>query len=235
MTSGEHDQIVDQVEKTAKHLLSNSLRLDPDFSKFAGMDWMEAFFEEVLPILCDRNSWVELIKTTAPTLSKHSLVIRLMEIFPVPRNHRRDTRSLREFHYFVVARHALIIEVMAEAIFRLKGPESIEKEKSNDLSESRTGGFQLLSEDFRVVRSQHGHEFHLSSKGASLIQLLWEARERGKPWVSGDSIAVELFKNEFSPMRVRDLLKDQKDTSCKYNAWKELVEGDSKGSFKLKV
>jgi hypothetical protein len=236
MTSGNNKEIVDRVEKLAKHLLANSLRLDPDFSKFAGMDWMEAFFEEVLPILGDRKSWIDLIKITAPSPTKDSLVIRLMEIFPIPRNHPRDTRSLREFHYFVVARHALLIEVMADAILRVQADQldDLKEGQKQSVKTMSAGRFEILNVAFRMVRSRNGHDFNLGSKQAEFIQLLWEQNKSGTPWVDRAAIIDKLFSEYKSEVKIPHILRNKKDTSGKYHAWDELVESRS-GLYRLKV
>jgi hypothetical protein len=90
---------------------------------------------------------------------------------------------------------------------------------------ARAGAF-AYDEDFRSVISRDGTPFNLSLMQAKIVEVLYKASQTKIPYKIQARILEEI---DSESKTLRDLFKRKPE------AWKELIEGDGSGRFRLKI
>lgn len=89
---------------------------------------------------------------------------------------------------------------------------------------NREMDFQILAQDFTFIKWQ-GQEIKFGEMQGKVLKMLWQAREDGEPWVYGKRILSAIGSGSD---RIKGIFRHHKH-------WRELIEADSKGKYRLNL
>ena len=83
---------------------------------------------------------------------------------------------------------------------------------------------ELLSDDFTCF-VWCGQEYKFGEQQAKVIKCLWQAREKGNPWMYGKRILKDIDSSSY---RIKDIFSHNK-------YWRRIIKSDQNGKYKLNL